>query len=316
MKKKITDWHVVQASQAFFNRITLPGFQGLSVGYVMAFFGKAVSKGIIQHRAAAMTYRVFFALIPMLMTLFAGISFLGPSVKSTLLDFIQSMVPTYVWPAVENMIHGIINKHNGTLLSFSLLFSIFTVFNSMNLSINILNTTYFNTGKRSLLKQLRVIGMILLIWTCIILLCIGVFIATEAYVYRAHHYVIQSPKLLTTGVHVAKWLLLFFLVYLFISTFYYLAPAKHKHFKFFSVGSTFATIAMVLVLAVMNIFFSNFSNYNALYGSLGAVFAILMWLYWNHMFILIGYDLNVSIATAKRSALRATPSEKENPKSK
>ena len=305
MKKKIADLRIVKASKDFFNRITLPGFQGLSVGYVMAFFGKAVTKGIIQHRAAAMTYRVFFALIPMMMTLFAGISFLGPSVKNTLLDFIQSMVPEYVWPAVENMITGIINKHNGTLLSFSLLFSIFTIFNSMNLSINILNTTYFNIGKRSLLKQLRVIAMILLIWLCIILLCIGVFIAAEAYVYRAHHYVIQSPKLLTAGIHVAKWLLLFFLVYLFISSFYYLAPASHKHFKFFSAGSTFATIAMLLVLGAMSIFVSNFSNYNALYGSLGAVFAILMWLYWNHMFILIGYDLNVSIATAKRSALRA-----------
>ena len=309
MKKKIADLRIVKASQDFFNRITLPGFQGLSVGYVMAFFGKAVTKGIIQHRAAAMTYRVFFALIPMMMTLFAGISFLGPSVKNTLLDFIQSMVPEYVWPAVENMITGIINKHNGTLLSFSLLFSIFTIFNSMNLSINILNTTYFNIGKRSLLKQLRVIAMILLIWLCIILLCIGVFIAAEAYVYRAHHYVIQSPKLLTAGIHVAKWLLLFFLVYLFISSFYYLAPASHKHFKFFSAGSTFATIAMLLVLGAMNLFFSNFSNYNALYGSLGAVFAILMWLYWNHMFILIGYDLNVSIATAKRSALRAKPKQ-------
>ena len=207
MKKKITDWHVVQATQAFFNRITLPGFQGLSVGYVMAFFGKAVTKGIIQHRAAAMTYRMFFALIPLLMTLFAGISFLGPSVKNTLLDFLQSMVPEYVWPAIENMINGIVNKHNGTLLSFSLLFSIFTVVNSVNVSINILNTTYFNIGKRSLLKQLRVIGMLLFIWLCIILLSIGVFIAAEAYVYHAHHYVIQSPKLLAAGIHVAKCLL-------------------------------------------------------------------------------------------------------------
>lgn len=305
MKKKIADLRIVKVSQAFFNRVTLPGFQGLSTGYVMAFFRKAVTKGIIQHRAAAMTYRVFISLIPLLMTLFAGISFLGPSVKNTLLDFIQSMVPEYVWPAISNMITGIITKHNGTLLSFSLLFSVFTVVNSVNVSINILNATYFNIGKRSLLKQLRVIGMLLLIWLCIILLSVGVFIATEAYVYHTHHYVIQSPKLLSAGVHVAKWLLLFFLVYLFISSFYYLAPASHKHFKFFSAGSTFATISMVLVLAAMNIFFSNFSNYNALYGSLGAVFAILLWLYWNHMFILIGYDLNVSIATAKRSAIRS-----------
>lgn len=304
MKNKIANLHFVKVTKAFFNRVTLLGFQGLSIGYVMAFFRKALTKGLIQHRAAAMTYRVFFALIPLLMTLFAGISFLGASVRATLLEFIQSMVPRYVWPAIENMITSIINNQNGTLLSFSLIFALFTIVNSVHVSINILNATYFSTGKRTILKQLRVIAMLLLIWLSIILVAIGVFIAAEAYFYHAHHAIIQSSALITAGIHIVKWLLLFFLVYLFISSFYYFAPAQHKHFKFFSVGSTFATIAMVLVLGAMNIFFSNFSNYNALYGSLGAVFAILLWFYWNHLFILIGYDLNVSIATAKRSSLR------------
>jgi membrane protein len=306
---------VVQVTRAFFNRITLPGFQGLSVGYVMAFFRKAILKGSIQHRAAAMTYRVFFALIPLLLTLFAAISFMGISVRVTVLDFIQSMVPSYVWPAIENMINGIVNKQNGTLLSFSLLFSIFTVLKSINTSINILNKTFYDTGKRTLWDQLRVTAMILMIWAFIILLAIGVFVAAETYIYHIHKYHHHSSYLITAGIRVAKWLLLFTLVYLFISTFYYFAPAKHQHFKFFSVGSTFATIAMVLVLAAMNIFFSNFSNYNALYGSLGAVFAILMWFYWNHMFILIGYDLNVSIATAKRSSLRTQIKESQTRKS-
>lgn len=300
MRNKIANLHFVKVTKAFFNRVTLPGFQGLSIGYVMAFFRKALTKGLIQHRAAAMTYRVFFALIPLLMTLFACISFLGASVRATLLEFIRSMVPHYVWPAIEDMITSIINNQNGTLLSFSLIFAIFTIANSAHVSINILNATYYNTGKRTILKQLRVIVMLLLVWLSIILVAIGVFIAAEAYLY----YFIHSSTLITVGIYVAKWLLLFFLVYLFISTFYYFAPAEHKHFKFFSVGSTFATIAMVIVLGAMNVFFSNFGSYNALYGSLGAVFAILLWLYWNHLFILIGYDLNVSIVTAKRNALR------------
>ena len=312
MKKKITNWQVVQVSRAFFNRVTLPGFQGLSIGYVMAFFRKAILKGSIQHRAAAMTYRVFFAIIPLLLTLFATISFLGASVRLTVLDFIHSMVPAYVWPAIENMITGIVNNQNGTLLSFSLLFSIFTVMKSVNTSINILNKTYYDTGKRPLSQQLKATMMILLLWSIVIIMAITVFITAETYIYFIHLHKHPSPYLMETFIRIAKWLLLFTLVYLFISTFYYFAPAKRRHFKFFSVGSTFATIAMVLVLAAMNVFFSNFGNYNALYGSLGAVFAILIWLYWNHMFILIGYDINVSIVTAKRSALR-TQSTQDKP---
>lgn len=301
--KKITEYRIVQSVIAYCHRVTFPGFQGMPISKVMAFFFKSLSKGILQHRAAAMTYRVFFALIPLMMTLFAAISFLGSRVRNTILDFIQTMVPEYVWPAIQNMIEGVINKQNGTLLSISLIFSIFTVFLSINKSVNILNTTYFNTGKRKLLKQLRVISMLVVIWLAIILLAVGVFIAASAYLRHIDRFFFDSPQILTISVHIAKWLLLYALIYMFISVFYYLAPAKRQHFKFFSAGSTFATVAMVLVLAGMNIYFSNFGNYNALYGSLGAVFAILLWLYWNSMFILVGYDLNVSIATAKSSML-------------
>lgn len=301
--KKFTEYRIVQSVIAYCHRVTFPGFQGMPISKVMAFFFKSLSKGILQHRAAAMTYRVFFALIPLMMTLFAAISFLGSSVRNTILDFIQTMVPIYVWPAIQNMIEGVINKQNGTLLSISLIFSIITVFSSINKSVNILNTTYFNTGKRKLWKQLRLISMLVIIWFVIILLAVGVFIAASAYLYHVNRYLFDAPRSLTITIHIAKWLLLYALIYMFISVFYYLAPAKRKHFKFFSVGSTFATIAMVLVLAGMNVYFANFGNYNALYGSLGAVFAILLWLYWNSMFILVGYDLNVSIATAKRTSL-------------
>lgn len=304
--RKITQFTTIQSIVDFSNRVTPPGFQGMSIGKVMVFFKTALAKGIIFHRAAAMTYRMFFALIPLLMTLFAAISFLGADVRLTILDFIQSIVPEYVWPAISNMITGVVNNQNGTLLSFSLLFSIGTLVASINASINILNTTYYNIGRRKFPRQLRVISMLILIWFLIILAAVAVFIIASACLSNIDEYVFKSPKLLSTCIVVAKWLLLYLLVYLFISSFYYLAPASHKHFKFFSVGSTFATISMLLVLAVMNFYFSNFGNYNALYGSLGAVFAILMWLYWNNIFILVGYDLNVSIATAKRADIRSS----------
>ena len=131
-----------KATIAFFNRVTIPGFQGVPVGTVMNFFIESLSKGILFHRAAAMTYRVFIALIPLLMALFAGISFLGEDVRLTILSFMESIVPTYVWPAISNMITEVVMKQNGILLwssfGFGLVFAIICV----NALINIMNTTY------------------------------------------------------------------------------------------------------------------------------------------------------------------------------
>lgn len=293
---------------AFFNRITIPGFQGVPVGTVMNFFVESLSKGILFHRAAAMTYRIFIAFIPLLMALFAGISFLGGEVRLTILDFMQSIVPAYVWPAISDMITDVVMKQNGTLLWSSFVFGLYFAIICVNAIINIMNTTYYQGSRRPFLRQLRVVLLILALWFLIILMAAAVFIsASVGFAYLDSH-IFRSPHLMSTALSIIKWLLLFFLVYLFISLFYYLAPADRKSYRFFSAGSTFASIAMVLVLSVMNYYFANFSNYNFLYGSLGAILAILLWIYWNAMFILIGFDLNTSIVQAKRSI----SDEKEN----
>lgn len=283
------------------SQITLPGFQGVPIGTVLRFFGKALSKGIIFHRAAAMTYRIFIAFIPMLMALFSAISFLGDNVRSTLLSFLESIIPAYAWPAIAGMIDEVLNKQNGTLLSFSFIVGTTFFVICINALINILNTNYYNSKRRSFFKQIAVVIGITFTWLFIIILAIGVFIlASACFRYLDSHY-IKSPQLMHTLISIIKWLMLFFLIYLFISSFYYLAPADRKEYRFFSAGSTFASIEMVLVLGMMNFYFANFGNYNLLYGSLGAIFAILLWFYWNAMFILIGFDLNVSIVAAKHT---------------
>ena len=298
---KLKDFRWYKATIAFFNRITIPGFQGVPVGTVMNFFVESLSKGILFHRAAAMTYRIFIALIPLLMALFAGISFLGEEVRLTILNFMESVIPTYVWPAISDMITEVVMKQNGTLLWSSFGFGLIFAIVCVNALINIMNTTYYQSRRRPFFRQLRIVLFILVLWFFIILLTVAVFLgASLGFAYLDSH-IFQSPQLLMTTLSLIKWLLLFFLVYLFISLFYYFAPADRKEYRFFSAGSTFASIAMVLVLGVMNYYFANFGNYNLLYGSLGAILAILLWIYWNALFILIGFDLNTSIVQAKRS---------------
>lgn len=298
---KLKDLRWYKATIAFFNRITIPGFQGVPVGTVMNFFVESLSKGILFHRAAAMTYRIFIALIPLLMALFAGISFLGEEVRLTILNFMESIVPAYVWPAISDMITEVVMKQNGPLLwssfGFGLVFAIICV----NALINIMNTTYYQSQRRPFLKQLRVVLFILVLWFFIILMAVAVFLGASLGFNYLDSHIFQSPQLMSSTLSVIKWLLLFALVYVFISSLYYLAPANRKEYRFFSAGSSFASFAMVLILGVMNFYFANFSNYNILYGSLGAILAILLWIYWNAMFILMGFDLNTSIVQAKKS---------------
>ncbi|HEX2629115.1 MAG TPA: YhjD/YihY/BrkB family envelope integrity protein, partial [Chitinophagaceae bacterium] len=45
-----------------------------------------------------------------------------------------------------------------------------------------------------------------------------------------------------------------------------------------------------------------FGNYNELYGSIGTILILMLLIYFNSLVLLIGFELNVSIASLKKIA--------------
>ena len=85
-----------------------------------------------------------------------------------------------------------------------------------------------------------------------------------------------------------------------ISIIYFLAPVRQSRFMFFSPGSLLATFLVVITTLGFNFYVDNFSRYNALYGSLGTLMIVLVWIYINAISLIIGFELNASIRTARK----------------
>lgn len=279
--------------------MTLPGLQKVPLYDVMRFFLQSLSKGVVFQRAAAITYRVFVAVIPMIISLFSAIAFFGEEFRNTLIEMLQSIVPNYVWPAVSGMITDVVMRQNGTLSSFMLIIGIYFTIVCINGILAAMDSSYFTEERRNILRQVLLsAGMMLLTFVIIVFVSAFFIIASFAADYVYTHFV-NNPSLYAFAVHFLKWVLVYAAIYFLISIFYYLAPTKRGNYRFFSAGSSTCTILLVLLLWILNIYFSNFSNYNLIYGSLGAIFAILLWINWSASIFLICYDLNVSIAKAK-----------------
>lgn len=278
---------------------TLPGLQKVPVYDVARFFAQSLNKGVVFQRAAAITYRIFVALIPMVIALFSSIAFLGSNFQNALISLLESLVPPYVWPAVSGMITDLVMRQNGTLSSFMLVIGIYFTVVCINAILVAMNTSYFNEENRNILKQILLsVRLMFLTFLIIIVVAVLFIVSSFAIDYIDTHF-INNPKLYSFMVHFLKWVLVYASIYFLISIFYYLAPVKRGNYRFFSAGSSTCTILLVLFLWIINIYFSNFSNYNIIYGSLGALFAILLWINWSASIFLICYDLNVSIAKAK-----------------
>lgn len=298
--RKASQNNTLRKIYKFFNKLVLPGFQGVPFLEVMRFFIESLFKGILFQRAAAMTYRLFISIIPLLMALFAAISFLDESIRLELLDLMQSMVPDYTWPAVSGIISGVVMKQNGALLYSSFGIGIYLTLLSLNSIVATLNITYFKIQTRNLFQQLLVSLILLIVMGVIIILGIGIFIGTSYAINYINNTIEVPPAIYSFSIAAIKWILLAILAYISISSLFYVAPLNKKNFKFFSAGSTFSTVMLIILLYALNYYFYYFPTYNLIYGSIGALFAILLWIYWSSTIILIGFDLNVSIYVAKQ----------------
>ena len=279
--------------------ISLPGLQKVPLYDVMLFFGQSMSKGVVFQRAAAITYRVFVAVIPMIIALFSAIAFFGEDFQNTIISLLESVVPPYVWPSVSDIITDVVMRQNGTLSSFMLVIGIYFTIVCINGILVAMTSSYYTDVKRNIFDQIMLSAGLMFLTFLIIVVVAAFFILASLAVRYVHTNFVNNPSLYSFVVHFLKWVLVYAAVYFLISIFYYLAPVKRGDYKFFSAGSSTCTILLVILLWLLNIYFSNFDNYNLIYGSLGAIFAILLWINWSAAIFLICYDLNVSIAKAK-----------------
>ena len=279
--------------------ISLPGLMKVPLYDVMRFFGQSLSKGVVFQRAAAITYRVFVAIIPMIIALFSAIAFFGETFQTTIISLLESIVPPYVWPAVEGMITDVVMRQNGTLSSFMLVIGIYFTIVCINGILVAMTSSYYTEEKRNILNQIALSAGLMFLTFLIIVAVAAFFILSSLAVRYVHTHFVNNPQLYSFAVHFLKWLLVYAAVYFLISIFYYFAPVKRGDYRFFSAGSSTCTILLVVLMWILNLYFSNFDNYNLIYGSLGAIFAILLWINWSAAAFLICYDLNVSIAKAK-----------------
>lgn len=228
--------------------VSFVGLQQVPLYDVMQFYMMSLGKGIIFQRAAALTYRVFIALIPMLIALFSAIAFLGSNVQNVLLEFLQSLFPTYAWPAIENVVTDVITRQNGTLSSFMLFFGIYFTVLCMNGILVALNTSFLQEKRRNFIKQLGMSFVLMFIFFITIVTVVLLFIFSAALVNRLHHRLMgENPNAVYYyAIHGIKWLLTFGAIYFMVSVTYHIASGEKKsRYRFFSAGSTTCTLSLI-----------------------------------------------------------------------
>lgn len=306
MKKRILDHLTGLGPVAWIlkvsKRITLPGFDGVPLFDVATFFIRGLTEGYITSRAAAISFSVFLAIFPFMIFLFTIIPFIPiQNFQQSLLGIIQDFMPRMAYESVKETIIDIVTRPRSSLLIFNLVLTLYFSTNGVNSLIEAFNNTYHAHETRSSFKQYLISILIVLINSILLIVAIGLITFGSELLSWILPDAIQNSAMVILLLELLRWLIIVGLLLMAISFIYYLAPAKHKSFRFFSAGSMLATILIVITTLGFNFYVDNFSRYNALYGSLGTLMIVLVWIYINSISMIVGFELNASIRTAGKS---------------
>lgn len=286
---------LVRGILLYSHRHSLPGFEGLSFYEVARSFIFGVTESSLIDRAAAMTFKFFMAIFPSLLFVFTLIPLIPiDGLQDNILQTYDELMPDQVSKLMRSAVRGVVKKSDAGLLSVSFLAALFFSSNGIMGMIKGMNSSAHIHDSRPAGKQ-RLIALLLLI--LIVLMTVGsvvilIFSSTLLKKYIHHTSV-------TTIIEVFRFLTVYTIVFITVSSIYYLAPAKILRKRFISPGAIVATNASIVASYILAEFFRNFDSYNKIYGTIGSFPVLMLWIFINCLVLLVGFELNVSIRAGR-----------------
>jgi len=297
---KLLEARLVIALLGFMKRVHPWGFEGLSLYEVAKYFVEGIQKGALTTRAAAISFRIFVAIFPMLIVIISVIPLIPiDNFQELLFTNIKGFFPGDTFSLVEETVSSLLTKKQTSVLTFSFILVLYYASNSVNAILQGFNGSY-NLDKRGNPLVLRIASMILMLVLSLLMVVAVALIVFSGYLFE---YLLKIEWIPSRGIvsllEIARWLVTVFLIYMSISTLYNAGDLKRKRWKIFSAGASFATLFFILASVGFAWFVTNIAQFDALYGTLGTLLILLLWMNFNSMILLLGFELNTSIAKAK-----------------
>jgi membrane protein len=279
--------------------VRLPLFDGLSAYDVAVFFWKGIYEGSVSSRAASISFSFFLALFPGVIFLFTLIPFIPVAgFQSELFKLLRDVLPPNSFDAAYTTITDILTIKRGDLLSFTVLAAFFFATNGTLSLIGNFGQSIHRLNVRGFWSQY--LAAFLLTLALSVLLIVGITVLTLSEVNLGEW---VGGELGLWIAAATRWIVLLGLVLLSISLLFYFGPMRSAPWRFVSPGALLATLLVWLTSYLFGIYVTDFSQYNQLYGSIGTLMIIQLWLYVNAIGLIVGFELNASMAEAKNNLL-------------
>ncbi len=284
--------------------VKVPGFGGVPLYDVLVYFIRGFTQVNLIDRAAAVAFYVFLALFPTILFLFTLLPYFPlQDVTHNVLEALHSILPPGTYESVASTINQIMSIEHGGLMSIGLLLAFYFSTSAVSSFFRGFNMGDNEFGQVSFIKQQVYSILVMLIFVLLLVVSVALIAAGQKilpmFFTKIHFY----NGFVIFLLNIARWLVVIFALIIAMSLLYHFGNPRSKKFKLFTPGSLLFTGMFIVGTILFNFYISNISTYNLLYGSIGGLIIFVIWIYFNCILILIGYELNKSIAKAHEIVL-------------
>lgn len=288
-------------------RIRFKRWDNVSLYKIAKLFTRNLLQDEIVGRANGVAFNFILAIFPAIIFLFTLIPYVSnyiPEVNTqSIMAFLEQMLPASMYDVISATVFDIISNQRGGLLTFGFLFSFYLATNGMMALMGAFNACYKTDDRRGAFKMRLIatgltINLAFVLFLAIILLVVGQLILNYLLSNLSEFEWMSDVNVYT--LFFLRFVVIFIVFFLAVSTVYYFGPAIHYNWRFFSIGSFLATLFILVISYGFSFYITHFGTYNKIYGSIGVLIALMIWIQLITIVLLVGYELNASIHDATR----------------
>ncbi|MBF2016169.1 MAG: YihY/virulence factor BrkB family protein [Rivularia sp. T60_A2020_040] len=261
-----------------------------------------VGKQRLLGLSSEIAYNAMLSLFPGILAILTAIGLLEEGLQNIfneLAELISRVAPQEVLDLITQFARNeIANSKNGGLFSLSFIAALWTSSGAISTVMAALDQIQqTSSDKKRPFWQAKIVSLGLTIGTIILLLiaCILIFISGELL-----QFVVDNSagylNFLSDLWNLMRYPLALIIVASAFAFIYRYGPSRWIKGTPIMPGAIFAAICWAFVSNLFRIYVANFGNYNKAYGAIGTVIVLMLWLYMTAAVILIGNQLNVTVA--------------------
>lgn len=248
--------------------------------------------------SAQLAYFFLLSLFPFLLFIVTLLGYF-PIDDRLVIEVLAEYLPGEVVQMIDQNLTQLMNNRSGSLLSISILGTLWSASNGFNAITKSFNKAYkVDPNRNFLLGRLIAMGLMLtIIFAIIFALLLPVF---GKVIVEYISIIIPLPEGFLNSWNLLRWVsssVMFFIIFYIL---YKLAPNKKFMQNYVLWGALFATISWQVVSYGFSFYVETLGNFSITYGSLGTVIVLMIWFYLSGIIITTGGVIN-AVVTERRT---------------